>query len=136
MGAAWGAATYFVVPILVIERVGPTAAFRRSLELLKRTWGEALTANFGLGGVFFLVFLVMLVPMIVLAVLGAAALSAGQAILAAVCFAMLVACVILTSLISSTLHTIVTAAIFLYASEKTVAGPFDEGALSGAFSKK
>ena len=49
MGMAWGAATFFVVPVLVVEKVGPVDALKRSFAILKRTWGEMLTANFSIG---------------------------------------------------------------------------------------
>ncbi len=41
--------TYFVVPVIVVEKLGPLAAGKRSFEVLKRTWGESLVANFGVG---------------------------------------------------------------------------------------
>jgi hypothetical protein len=49
LGMAWSAVPYFVVPVIVIERTGPVDAFRRPVSILRRTWGEALSANFGVG---------------------------------------------------------------------------------------
>jgi uncharacterized membrane protein YeaQ/YmgE (transglycosylase-associated protein family) len=40
IGAGWAIATYFVVPILVVEKVGPIDALKRSASLMRRTWGE------------------------------------------------------------------------------------------------
>jgi len=57
LGTAWSIMTYFVVPVLVVEKVGPFEAVKRSVGVLKRTWGEALAANFGIG---FIVFVAML----------------------------------------------------------------------------
>ena len=51
---AWAYITFFVIPILVVERVGPITAIRHSGSLLKRTWGEQLTASFS----FFILYLV------------------------------------------------------------------------------
>ena len=64
LGMAWTIATYFVVPILVVERVGPIRASRRSMSSMRRTWGEALTANFGIGIITFLATLIALIPLI------------------------------------------------------------------------
>ena len=61
-GMAWGVATYFVVPVLVVEKVGPGQAIKRSLQILRGTWGEALAANFGIGLVVSLLTLAALAP--------------------------------------------------------------------------
>src|SRR5262249_35476691 len=37
VGAAWSIATYFVVPVLVVERVGPVEAVQRSFAVLRKT---------------------------------------------------------------------------------------------------
>jgi hypothetical protein len=39
-GVVWNVATYLVVPLLVVEGVGPVDAIKRSGSLLKQTWGE------------------------------------------------------------------------------------------------
>ena len=49
LGTAWSVITFFVVPVLVVEKVGPFDAIGRSLSILKKTWGEALVGGFGLG---------------------------------------------------------------------------------------
>lgn len=49
LGAAWAIAVYFAVPVLVSERVGPVQAVKRSVAIIKKTWGEALIAEVGLG---------------------------------------------------------------------------------------
>jgi hypothetical protein len=69
-GLAWNLATYLVVPILVVENVGPIEAIQRSVSLLKRTWGEQIVGNLGIGAVFGLLTLavcVLGVPVIALA---------------------------------------------------------------------
>ncbi|MGE3240636.1 MAG: DUF6159 family protein [Pirellulales bacterium] len=53
LGAAWAIATYFVVPVLVVEKVGPWEALKRSTSLIRRTWGEALVGNMGIGLIIF-----------------------------------------------------------------------------------
>ncbi|MEL7210220.1 MAG: DUF6159 family protein, partial [Actinomycetota bacterium] len=45
----WRIVTFLVVPILVIEDIGPIDAVKRSGSLLKKTWGENLAAQFGFG---------------------------------------------------------------------------------------
>jgi hypothetical protein len=48
IGLAWSVATYFVVPIIAFEQLGPLKAIRRSATVLKSSWGEALVSNLGL----------------------------------------------------------------------------------------
>jgi len=68
---AWSLATYLVIPVLVVEDVGPVEAIRRSASLLKRTWGEQIAGNFSIGLVFallsLLAVLVVGLPVILLA---------------------------------------------------------------------
>ena len=58
LGAAWTMVTYFVVPLIVIEGRGFVQSFRGSLTLFRRTWGEQVVGNFGLGIAALLAFLV------------------------------------------------------------------------------
>jgi hypothetical protein len=52
----WAFATFFVLPVLIVEGVGPVESLRRSTELVTRTWGKQLVANFGFGlGYFFVI---------------------------------------------------------------------------------
>ena len=47
--AGWAMMTFFVVPIIVSENLGPIAAIKRSSGLFKQTWGNQVAANFGFG---------------------------------------------------------------------------------------
>lgn len=49
LGSAWTALTYFVVPVIVVDGVGPVEAFKRSVGTLKSQWGTALVGGFSLG---------------------------------------------------------------------------------------
>jgi len=46
---AWSVLTYFIVPVIVFEDVGPREMFERSGETFKDTWGETAGASFGVG---------------------------------------------------------------------------------------
>ena len=129
LGAGWSIATYFVVPILVVERTGAVDAVKRSLSVLRKTWGEALAANFGIGFLSFLVSLLALVPMI----LGGMAIAGDQVVLGGVLITAGVAWLLFVALISSTLDTILLAALYLYAEDGTVPRHFDNRLLRDAF---
>jgi len=47
--AGWAMMTFFVVPIIVSENIGPINAIKRSTSLFKQTWGDQVVANFGFG---------------------------------------------------------------------------------------
>jgi len=57
VGAAWNVVTWLAIPIIIVEGVGPIVAIKRSVLLLKQTWGENLIAQIGLGIVGMLVML-------------------------------------------------------------------------------
>lgn len=129
LGAAWSIATYFVVPVLVVEGVGPIDAVKRSFSVLRKTWGESLVANFSIGLVVFLASLVALLP----AVLG---MVVGNVAAAVVGVAISVLAIIVISLVSSALHTIIVAALYLYAAEGKAPPQFDEQLLRSAYAHK
>lgn len=54
LGLVWGITTFFVVPIIAYENLGPIKAFKRSASMMKEKWGESLSATFSLGLIQFL----------------------------------------------------------------------------------
>jgi hypothetical protein len=129
LGMAWGVMTYFVVPVLVVEQVGPIEAVKRSTGILRKTWGEALTANITIGPIVFVAYLLAMLP----AVAGFALGTTVTMILGVGLTALLW---IVIALAAAALQAIVLAALYLYASEGKAAAEFDEQALSGAFRRK
>ncbi len=67
VGGLWAYLTFFVIPVLVVEGVGPVEAIRRSGGLFKRTWGEQFVSNFGFGLLYIAVVLVAAIPVAILA---------------------------------------------------------------------
>jgi hypothetical protein len=61
-GAAWGLATFFVIPVLVSEGVGPIEAIKRSAGLFRKTWGRQATSEFGFGIIMIVALLIALLP--------------------------------------------------------------------------
>jgi hypothetical protein len=49
IGAAWSLATFFIVPVLVLEEASTPDSFRRSLGLFRKTWGETVVGGTTLG---------------------------------------------------------------------------------------
>jgi len=63
LGIAWSIATFFVVPIIAYENIGPFAAIKRSTQLMKEKWGESLGATFSFGFIRFIAMLVLGLPL-------------------------------------------------------------------------
>jgi len=133
VGAGWAIATYFVVPILVVERVGPWEALKRSTSLMRRTWGETLAGKLGLGLVIFAALLPGIAAIMLGGVLGA---SSGNAVLAGVGFVVGIVWIMGVSLVSSAVQSILLTALYLYASEGKAPPQFDAALLQGAFASK
>jgi hypothetical protein len=49
VGIAWSITTFFVVPVIAYENLGPVGAFKRSAQLMKQKWGEGIGAGFSFG---------------------------------------------------------------------------------------
>ena len=54
LGLVWGITTFFVVPIIAYENMGPIQAFKRSASMMKEKWGESLASTFSMGLIQFL----------------------------------------------------------------------------------
>jgi|KBSSwiStaDraftv2_1062776.scaffolds.fasta_scaffold71304_3 hypothetical protein len=63
IGIVWNIATFFVVPVIAYEGLGPIAAFKRSSQLMKQKWGESLGATFSFGLIQFLAMIVLIIPL-------------------------------------------------------------------------
>jgi hypothetical protein len=132
-GMAWNLATYLVVPVLVVEGVGPLEAIKRSANYLKRTWGEQIVGNFSVGVIFGLA--VLLVILIAIPVLYLVVLTKSIALIALTAVLFVLAFVFL-GLINSTLNGIYVAAVYRYAAEGETGSFFDEEMVRGAFRLK
>jgi len=131
LGFAWSVATFLVVPVLVVEKVGPVSAIRRSGEMLRRTWGEQLVGSAGIGIVFGLILItVALIGGALIAVLGSA--SGTFAIVGA---AVLLVVLGTIGLVAAALSGIYTAAVYRYATTGDT-GTFGADTLAGAFRRK
>ena len=134
LGAAWTVATYFVVPVLVVEKLGPYDALKRSTGIIRKTWGESLVGNVGIGLVTTLVTVLAIIATGALTLVAAVKLgSAGVAIAGAV---LIVLIIVASALVSSALSSIVLSASYLYATEGKVPRVFADAGLQYAFAPK
>ena len=129
LGSAWTAMTYFVVPVLIVERAPAHKAIGRSFSLVKQTWGEGLVANWANG-------LVVGVGLIlgVLVVMGAIATGDGRIALIGLVVGGLWVCLMM--LVSATLDAITNAVLYVYARTGQSPEGFDAELLAMAFAGK
>jgi hypothetical protein len=133
LGSAWTALTYFVVPVLVMDGVGPFMAIKLSLGTLKSTWGEALVGHFSLG---LLAFLVMLPVILVCGVLGSMAFMAGNTVGIVAAVAVCVVLIIVAAAATSAADIIFKTLLYNYATGRSVPASVDTTAFQDAFAPK
>ena len=126
LGVAWSLATFFVVPVLVLERRPVGDSFKRSLSVFKDTWGETVVWSGGVGMVAYLAWITLVAIVVLLAWAGAgfAALLAGA-----------IGAVTLVIFFSA-LHAVYVASLFRYATEGHVTNGFDDALFAEAFKEK
>lgn len=132
LNLAWQVATFFVIPVIALEGLGPKAAFKRSAHVIRERWGEGIVGSASIGGV---LFLIVLVPLAVL-VLAGVALVKSQPAAAAGAWAVAALLLGAAMLLGSTLTAVFRVALFRYATEGRAGGGFSEEALAQAFRPK
>jgi len=133
LGTIWTVMTYFVVPVLVVEKVGPFAAIGRSVSILKKTWGEALVGHFGIGLFLFLLCL----PGIALLLLGGFLVFAGKAVaVGAILLVLGVLYLLLMAAVGAALQNIFVCALYHYAERHEAPAGFETETMERAFSPK
>ncbi|MCW2974536.1 MAG: conserved hypothetical rane protein [Thermoleophilia bacterium] len=133
VGAAWTVATYFVVPVLAFEEVGPIDALKRSGTIVRKNWGEAVIGNVGISAAVFLVSVLVALP---LGVLGMVSVGTSVGVLSIVLFVLAAAVLLVGAIVGSTLTQIFNTALYAYANTGTVPGGFDAGDMRAAFTAK
>ncbi|TCV96139.1 hypothetical protein EC912_102489 [Luteibacter rhizovicinus] len=133
LGLGWTVATFLVVPVLASQNVGPVDALKRSVQLLRKTWGENLIGNGGLGLVFgFISFGIIIAGMALVFATLATQSYVVFAIIGVLTFIALLA----LSLIQAALQGIYSAALYRFAEEGEAGAGFEPALLEGAFRSK
>lgn len=133
VGLAWTLVTLLVLPILVIEQVGVKEAFTRSATAFKKTWGENVVGNGGIGLVVMLILLgggLVLSPVLIL---GISSNSVPVIVLGAL---LLVVWVILVSVFGAAMNGVFRTALYRYAVLGEEPAGFSHDQIAGAFKAK
>ncbi len=126
--SAWAVLTYLVMPVMIIEDVGPIDAVKKSSSLFRDTWGENLASQVGFGIVAFLAAL----PAMILFGIGVAIGGVAAVPLYVVAFGWVA--VVLAAM--SAMTAIFQTALYHYATEGRAPSGFDTGDIAGSFTRR
>ena len=82
IGIAWWIVTFFVIPMIVLERAGVLDSMGKSTELFKRTWGEDVASHIGTGLLMTLCIILLICVSVPLMMFGQLGVALGIVILA------------------------------------------------------
>jgi len=125
IGIVWSLATFLVIPVMVFEEKGVFEAIQGSWNLLKKTWGENIIVNFGLG--------ILFIPAVLLVVVTIFSMMTGNLLLVMVLIALTVITFVIAGILHATLQGIFIAALYLFATTGKVPRYMRSDLIRGAF---
>lgn len=130
VGMAWNLATFLVVPVLVTHDIGPIDAIKESARTLKRTWGEQIAGNLGLGLFFGLAWILLILScvgtVVAVGTLGIPWLAISVGVVFLLIF-------VLLALVQSALSGIYSAALYRFVTKGEAGVMFERRKLEAAF---
>jgi hypothetical protein len=131
VGVAWTLVTYFVVPIIVVERKGALEAVGDSKDLLARTWGRQIVSGLGFGLLGFL----LTIPAVAIIIAAIAGVAISQGHYAGGWGSLAIAAVlylVALTIVLSALRAIFGVVLYMFAKTGSAPEGFDAAALRGA----
>ncbi len=125
-GAAWNILTYFSLPSLIIGNMSVKDSFKESANLIRKTWGEVIIVNFGVGLFFSLITVVVIALSIGIVILVP---TSNTLILVGI---LLIIFMIVMTIISTTLSSIFKLALYEFAKTGSVPQGYTAELLQGA----
>lgn len=134
LGAVWSLATFFVIPVLVLENLSVGNGIKRSKDMFLKTWGENFVGGLGVGVFFGLLFIVGLV-------IGTAAMIMASTLTQPMIPMILIGAVcllffIVLGIISSALSSIFNIALYNYAATGAMPVGISPDLVQAAFKAK
>ncbi len=132
IGMSWTLTTYLTVPVLVSKDIGAIDAVKESASIFKRTWGEQVVGNAGIGLATFMLFAVMTgvgVPLVILVSSINEAFAIPMGITLGVGYFFL-------ALLSAALKGIYSAALYRFATTGDAGEQFNAAMMEQAFRPK
>ena len=131
LGFGWRIASFFVIPVIVAEEKGAIDALKRSAQLIKKNWGEAITLEVGLSA------LAIPATLPVFAMIGLSAyVSTVVPMLGIILIITGVVYAFIIALVFSTLDAIAKAALYMYATGDQMPANFSSEILETVFKRE
>lgn len=124
----WSVATYFVIPILVMEDLGPIAAIKRSGHIFGRGWKKVISVN--------ALLILIFIPIIAIFAFLFHVLPDEKQIIQDYAFIIFIGFAIFASIVLTSFNAILTGALYLSIIKQQTPAGFDQALLSQAFSRK
>lgn len=122
LGTAWSVLSYFVMPIMIVNNIGPIDAIKQSASLFKNKWRR----NFRLGGYYFLIITAIMVTLFAIG-------SSFKSMTAYVILGILFVCYMIFARIMS---VIISSALYLYTGKNITPEGFAPEYLDNALAEK
>ena len=126
IGFSWSVASVFIVPVIIREEKtsNPVRLLKTSASMLHRTWGEAVTGYVGFSSLF-LIGLLVIVPLFIIALIFAGQVISNLWVIIAMLLLIFISLLAFGCLYSVMAH-IYRCALYVYATEGIIPGPYDE----------
>ncbi|MGA0121718.1 MAG: DUF6159 family protein [Gaiellales bacterium] len=128
-GLAWGIASFFALPILALEGLGPFDVLRRSAGVVRERWGESLAGNAAIG----VVSLIGILLALALIIPGAIVWSDGTAAAGIPLVVIGLGVLFVTLVVSQIVGAVFRVVVFRFATTGAVAPGFDATELEQVF---
>jgi hypothetical protein len=133
VGIAWSVITYFVIPVMLFEGVGPFRAIKRSREILRARWGESLITNFSVWTTLGLIYIVL---MVLFLLIGIFFLTMNSAYLVLYILALTIMVTFSIGLVAYTLKGILMTSLYWYSVTGDPGFDLPEGPLKALIRKR
>ncbi len=137
IGIAWSVASIFAAPVIIKEEksLNPFKVLKTSALMLKKTWGESIIGYLGIGGFLLAIFIVSLPLFIAVCIILGNSIPDMAGVIFILIFLYIISMSILGYLATIANH-VYRGALFLYATEGVVPGPYDEDMMNKAWKVK
>jgi len=128
-GLAWGIASFFALPILALEGLGPFDVLKRSAGVVRERWGESLAGGAAIG----VVSLLGVLAALALAVPGALLWANGTPAAGIPLVVVGIGLLLVTLVVSQIVNAVFRVVVYRYATTGAVAPGFDAAELEQVF---
>ena len=131
-GVVWAVATFFVIPVIALDGLGPKEAIKTSAHVVKERWGEGVVGSSAIG---LITLFVAILPAFAIMFLGFVLLG-SSAVGGGLLITIGVLVFVIALLFQTTIMAVFRVALYRYATEDQVLAGFDREALESAFVPK